>query len=189
MKLSVIVNVPNTIGYLRIGFLVASIFVSGPAFVVLYGLSSLLDFFDGHLARMLNQCSLLGSSLDMITDRVSTVVISLRIIQKRAEYLQLLSLYIIFDLISHFIYFHMSTLLGKHHKGTGNRILRVYYDKRVLGPTCLLSEVFFMYIYCFNYKGALLYILGGATAIKTLFHLAQLSEAVSGMSDIRCIEK
>ncbi|AFM97711.1 CDP-diacylglycerol insitol-3-phosphatidyltransferase-like protein [Encephalitozoon hellem ATCC 50504] len=184
MKLGVIFNVPNTIGYFRIGLLVASVFASGPSFVALYGLSSLLDFFDGHFARMLNQCSLLGSSLDMITDRVSTVVISLRIIQKRSEYLYFLSLYMVFDLISHFIYFHMSALLGKHHKGTKNRILRIYYDKRVLGPICLLSEVFFMYAYYFGGKGALLYTLGGITTLKALFHLAQLSEAISSMSDI-----
>ncbi|ADM10953.1 CDP-diacylglycerol insitol-3-phosphatidyltransferase [Encephalitozoon intestinalis ATCC 50506] len=184
MKSNVIFNVPNSVGYLRIILLVLSVFAPGRGFVVLYSLSSLLDIFDGHLARMFGQCTLLGSCLDMITDRTSTVVISLHIIHKRPEFLQLLVLYIVLDLVSHFIYFHMSALSGKHHKGTDNKILRTYYDRRVLGPICLLSEVFFMYVYCFSNRGILFYTLAGIVATKTIFHLAQLFEAISAISNI-----
>lgn len=35
-------------------------------------LSALLDAFDGHAARILNQCSKFGAMLDMLTDRVAT---------------------------------------------------------------------------------------------------------------------
>lgn len=184
MNPKVAFNIPNTVGYFRIALLVLSTFTSGLGFIVLYGLSSALDFFDGHLARMFNQCSQLGSCLDMITDRVSTVVISLRIIHAKPEYSQFLALYMIFDLVSHFIYFHMAALSGRHHKRTSNRVLRIYYDKRVLGPICLLSEVFFMYVYYINHRGMLLYVLTGIATAKAVFHLAQLSEAICGMSDI-----
>ncbi|KMV66754.1 CDP-diacylglycerolinsitol-3-phosphatidyltransfer ase-like protein [Encephalitozoon cuniculi EcunIII-L] len=189
MKPSVIFNIPNSLGYLRICLLILSTFASGSTFVVLYGLSSSLDFFDGHFARMLNQCSLLGSCLDMITDLTSRVVILLRIVQRRSECLQLLTIYMVFDLISHFTYFHMAALVGRHHKRTDNRFLRIYYDKRVLGPICLLSEMFFMYMYHSSSRGPLLYVLASITVVKTGFHLIQLVEAISGISNIHYCTK
>lgn len=175
-------NIPNTIGYVRIALLLGASCVSGGAFVGLYGVSSALDFFDGYLARMFDQCTLLGSCLDMITDRVSTVIISLHIVQKRSDFLLFLSVYLVLDLVSHFVYFVMSALSGRHHKSTSNRILRIYYNKHVLGPVCLLSEVFFMYLYLVGGRGWILHALAAVAALKTLFHAAQLVEAVSSIS-------
>ena len=184
MTPDVVFNVPNTVGYLRIALLALSVFTSDLTFVVMYGLSSSLDFFDGYLARMFNQCTVLGSCLDMITDRVSTVVISFRIIQRKSGFSAFLALYIIFDLISHFIYFLKSALVGKHKK-TSNRVLRIYYDKRVLGPTCLLSEMFFVYAYYSSNAGCVLYVLAAVAVVKTAFHIVHLFEAISGISKIR----
>ena len=92
---------------------------------------------------------------------------------------------IIFDLISHFIYFLKSALVGKHHKKTSNRVLRIYYDKRVLGPTCLLSEMFFVYAYYSSNAGCVLYVLAAVAVVKTAFHIVHLFEAISGISKIR----
>lgn len=185
MKLGIVFNVPNMIGYIRIVLLVFSVFASELAFGMLYISSSALDFFDGYFARMFNQCTVLGSCLDMITDRVSTVVISFRIIQRKGEFLPLLSLYAIVDLISHFVYFLMAALEGKHHKRAGNRILQIYYNKRVLGPICMLSELFFVYLHYFDGHGCILYCLTGVAVVKTTFHIAQLFEAISGISEIK----
>lgn len=184
MSSTVIFNVPNSVGYLRIALLILSVFSSDLTFVMLYGLSSVLDFFDGYFARMFDQCTMLGSCLDMITDRVSTVVISLRIIQRKDGFSSFLALYIIFDLVSHFIYFLMSALVGRHHKKTNNTVLRIYYDKRVLGPICLLSELFFVYTYYFDSRGWVSHFLTAVAMAKMIFHVAQLFEAVSGVSKI-----
>ncbi|KTG34482.1 hypothetical protein cypCar_00036090, partial [Cyprinus carpio] len=68
--------VPNLIGYARIVLALISFFLMpccpGPA-VFCYLLSALLDAFDGHAARALNQGTKFGAMLDMLTDRCATM--------------------------------------------------------------------------------------------------------------------
>jgi CDP-diacylglycerol--inositol 3-phosphatidyltransferase len=180
MKSSTTFNIPNMVGYIRIILLVLSIFASSEsAFIVLYSLSSGLDFLDGHIARLFNQCSALGACLDMITDRVGTVVISLRILTKHEHLHHFLATYLILDLLSHFIHFHASALVGKHHKENANWILRLYYKKAFLGPICLLSELFFVATYYLEPRGYLWSLLAVAAAVKMGFHVVQMLEAIS----------
>jgi CDP-diacylglycerol--inositol 3-phosphatidyltransferase len=186
MRSSTVFNIPNTIGYARIVFLVLSAFASSDlAFIALYSLSSGLDFLDGHAARLFNQCSILGACLDMITDRVGTVVISLRILTKHEHLGGLLALYLIFDLVSHFIHFHASALDGRHHKENASWMLKIYYNKTFLGLICLFSELFFISTYCFGTSGCLWHLLAGVAGVKMGFHIVQMLEAISCVGRVR----
>lgn len=69
--------VPNLIGYLRFAFLFAvfPLYTHSPlAALVCYGLSQLLDAFDGMAARHFNQSTRFGAVLDMVCDRASNGV-------------------------------------------------------------------------------------------------------------------
>ena len=71
---NVFLFVPNLIGYARIVLMIiAFYYMTNPeqytVTVACYMLSQLLDAFDGHAARILNQCTKLGAMLDMLTDR------------------------------------------------------------------------------------------------------------------------
>jgi CDP-diacylglycerol--inositol 3-phosphatidyltransferase len=70
--------IPNIIGYFRFGFLFISLFTyrDYPIYTILcYGLSQLLDMFDGMAARKFNQSTDFGAVLDMVCDRASDAVI------------------------------------------------------------------------------------------------------------------
>ena len=70
--------VPNIIGYIRYIFLFASLFTyqTHPILTLLcYGLSQLLDMFDGMAARKFKQSTNFGAVLDMVCDRASDAVI------------------------------------------------------------------------------------------------------------------
>lgn len=180
MKTEVVFNVPNTIGFIRILLLAVAIFTKDALMIVSYCISALLDFFDGYTARKFNQSTMLGSILDMITDRISTVIISFKIIEKKPEITKFLAFYVFVDLLSHFIYFHVNGILGVHHKSQEgkNVILKIYYNKQVLGPICLLSELFFVDQYMFPKGHGLSKVLTGAVVAKCFFHIAQLYSAI-----------
>lgn len=75
---SVFLYIPNIIGYFRFVFLLAILFTyqhSPIITIFLYGLSQLLDMFDGMAARHFNQCSNFGAVLDMVCDRASNGVL------------------------------------------------------------------------------------------------------------------
>ena len=76
--ITVLLYVPNLIGYARVILTIISMltFLTLPTTTVMcYASSFILDFFDGHAARALNQCSNFGSVLDMVTDRCSTAYV------------------------------------------------------------------------------------------------------------------
>lgn len=69
--------VPNLIGYLRFAFLFAvfPLYRTQPlAALLCYGLSQLLDAFDGMAARYFKQSTKFGAVLDMVCDRASNGV-------------------------------------------------------------------------------------------------------------------
>lgn len=77
-KWSVVWFVPNLIGYARILLLITSYFYKDRNFGIfasLYFASFALDFFDGPCARMLHQTSRFGGMLDMLTDRMGTLML------------------------------------------------------------------------------------------------------------------
>lgn len=69
--------VPNIIDYVRIVLLLVSYYAMycKHAFyaMTLYGISMVLDHFDGYFARLLNQRTEFGKCLDMIIDRISPI--------------------------------------------------------------------------------------------------------------------
>ena len=72
--------VPNLIGYLRVAMALLAftlMAISGEDYwlvaVLLYIGSFVGDLFDGWAARKLDQCSVMGGLLDMITDRCATL--------------------------------------------------------------------------------------------------------------------
>lgn len=67
--------VPNLIGYARVILAAASLYYMPfhpKICTVLYGVSCLLDAFDGLAARLLDQETKFGAVLDMVTDRCTT---------------------------------------------------------------------------------------------------------------------
>ena len=138
MSLKIIFNIPNTIGYIRFILLVASIYVYLP---ILYSISVFLDLLDGEIARYFSQCTFLGMILDMVVDRLSTIVVLYK-----CEYSPFLLVLVLIDQLSHFVHFTVSAKQNFHHKRVDG-LLQIYYDKRVLVPVCFLSEFFFISYY------------------------------------------
>nr|KAF6489023.1 CDP-diacylglycerol--inositol 3-phosphatidyltransferase [Molossus molossus] len=144
--------VPNLIGYARIVFAFISFYfmpccpLTASSF---YLLSGLLDAFDGHAARILNQGTRFGAMLDMLTDRCATMclLVNLALLYPRATLLFQLSMSL--DVASHWLHLHSSVVRGSEsHKMidlSGNPVLRIYYtSKRVLAPcpcVCVLGGV------------------------------------------------
>ena len=91
-KQSTLLYIPNLIGYLRIFLLLLSTYYAtlpNPRILLfssLYATSALLDAVDGFVARALNQCSNLGSVLDMITDRLTTASLCIILTQYYPKY-------------------------------------------------------------------------------------------------------
>ncbi|XP_051001245.1 CDP-diacylglycerol--inositol 3-phosphatidyltransferase isoform X2 [Acomys russatus] len=130
--------VPNLIGYARIVFAMVSFyFMPCCPFTAssFYLLSGLLDAFDGHAARALNQGTRFGAMLDMLTDRCSTMclLVNLALLYPRATLLFQLSMSL--DVASHWLHLHSSVVRGSEsHKMidlSGNPVLRIYYTSRV----------------------------------------------------------
>ncbi|XP_070340701.1 CDP-diacylglycerol--inositol 3-phosphatidyltransferase isoform X3 [Equus asinus] len=131
--------VPNLIGYARIVFAIISFYfmpccpLTASSF---YLLSGLLDAFDGHAARALNQGTRFGAMLDMLTDRCSTMclLVNLALLYPRATLLFQLSMSL--DVASHWLHLHSSVARGSEsHKMidlSGNPVLRIYYTSRFL---------------------------------------------------------
>ncbi|KAF5140156.1 phosphatidylinositol synthase [Vairimorpha ceranae] len=185
MNVSVLLNIPNLVGYIRLLLLVIGIFQDTKLFLTLYAISSSLDFLDGYLARMFNQESVLGACLDMFTDRISTVIISLRIMKEKKQMQKFISLYVLIDLFSHFTHFYISSLDNVHHKNANNIILKVYYYKPFLCLICFFSECFFIHTLS-EYKFGIIYrFTYYCTVMKMIFHIVQLIDALLKLSDYK----
>lgn len=168
-------NIPNTICYARILLLVMSLKYYFP---VMYIASVSLDLVDGEVARRLGQCTVLGSILDMAIDRVSNIVILCKIISKERG--NLLILLLVLDFLSHFLYFTGSMFTKVHHKrSTG--LLSVYYNKRMLIPICMFSEMYFVACYL---SLKVRFVLSIFYFVKSFFHAIQLINAIGMISEI-----
>lgn len=147
--------VPNLIGYARIALAFISFFLMPccpwPA-VFCYLLSALLDAFDGHAARALNQSTKFGAMMDMLTDRCATMCLLVNLSLLYPSYTFLFQVSMCLDISSHWLHLHSSTIKGSaSHKTidlSGNPILRVYYtSKPVLFVMCAGNELFFCLLY------------------------------------------
>lgn len=147
--------VPNLIGYARVVLAFISFLLMPccpwPA-VFCYLLSALLDAFDGHAARALNQSTKFGAMMDMLTDRCATMCLLVNLSLLYPSFTFLFQLSMCLDIASHWLHLHSSTIKGSaSHKSidlSGNPILRVYYtSKPVLFLMCAGNELFFCLLY------------------------------------------
>ncbi len=98
--------VPNLIGYLRVVTGLASFYFALDKetfwyFFGLYGFSYALDALDGVAARRLNQTSLFGGLLDMVTDRFCTAGLLAVLATLHREYFVHFVFLMILDIVSH----------------------------------------------------------------------------------------
>ncbi|XP_029914400.1 CDP-diacylglycerol--inositol 3-phosphatidyltransferase [Myripristis murdjan] len=168
--------VPNLIGYARIVLALLSFYLMPccplPA-VFCYLLSALLDAFDGHAARALNQSTKFGAMLDMLTDRCATMCLLVNLSLLYPSYTFLFQLSMTLDVASHWLHLHSSMMKGAaSHKTidlSGNPILRIYYtSKPVLFVMCMGNELFFCLLYVLHHieePAAWLYWLQGVCAV------------------------
>jgi len=192
MNLSVVFYIPNIIDYLRIALLMTSIFLKGGPFAAAYGLSVSLDYFDGLLARKLQQVSVLGGALDMIIDRISTAIILFKTAVEKPKYASWCIAYVTIDFVSHFIFFLVAAYTGMHHKKFSDNIfLSLYYQKSFLYLMCLGSELCFITLYLMSSKGPnsrwmeiFVGLLQSIAAVKTFFHVVHFVVGVLVMSTI-----
>uniref|UniRef100_A0A3P9P4H1 CDP-diacylglycerol--inositol 3-phosphatidyltransferase n=1 Tax=Poecilia reticulata TaxID=8081 RepID=A0A3P9P4H1_POERE len=147
--------VPNLIGYARVVLALLSFYLmpSSPwPAVFCYLLSALLDAFDGHAARALDQATKFGAMMDMLTDRCATMCLLVNLALLYPSYAFLFQLSMSLDIASHWLHLHSSTVKGSgSHKTidlSGNPILRLYYtSKPVLFVMCAGNELFFCLLY------------------------------------------
>lgn len=130
--------VPNVIGYARIVLAIVSFYYmpfDATIAVTTYLLSGLLDAFDGHAARALNQGTKFGAMLDMLTDRCATMCLCVVLAMFYPKWALFFQLSMALDISSHWLHMHSSMMKGSDsHKKidlSGNPILRLYYTSRV----------------------------------------------------------
>ena len=86
-------NIPNILTLSRLGFIPIIMVVfflpyewARPTAAWLYGLAAVTDWFDGYLARKLNQQSALGEFLDPVADKLIVAVALILIASEAAQY-------------------------------------------------------------------------------------------------------
>ncbi len=145
--------VPNIIGYLRFAFLFAlfPLYNTHPLpALICYGLSQLLDAFDGMAARYFKQSTRFGAVLDMVCDRASNGVMLAVLAGLYPEWSWVFLGDIVLDLVSHWYQMYVSLLRGQHHKEAPSayRLLNLYYgNKTVLFTLVAGNEVFLLAAY------------------------------------------
>ncbi|EPQ58229.1 CDP-diacylglycerol--inositol 3-phosphatidyltransferase [Gloeophyllum trabeum ATCC 11539] len=151
---NVFLFVPNLIGYTRIILAAASLHWMSyhPKYCTLaYGISCLLDAADGHAARALGQSSKFGAVLDMVTDRCTTSCLLCYLCSAYPEYAMGFQFLMTLDFSSHYMHMYSSLITGsRSHKAVTSevsRILRFYYDPKILFVMCAGNELFFVALY------------------------------------------
>uniref|UniRef100_A0A8C6WNS8 CDP-diacylglycerol--inositol 3-phosphatidyltransferase n=1 Tax=Neogobius melanostomus TaxID=47308 RepID=A0A8C6WNS8_9GOBI len=157
--------VPNLIGYARVVLALICFFLlpccPWPA-IFCYLLNVLLDEFDGHAARALNQSTKFGAMMDMLTDRCATMCLLVNLSLLYPAYTFLFQLSMCLDISSHWLHLHSSTIKGSvSHKSidlSGNPILRDIptFILLLLFPACSVcdvrgNELFFCLLYLLHH--------------------------------------
>lgn len=198
----VLLYIPNLIGYFRVISAIASFATmkNHPYYTfILYGISGLLDAFDGYAARKFNQGTKYGAVLDMVTDRCATSSLICYLCVIYPNYCVLWQLLVSLDLSSH--YMHMYAMLSTgstSHKNVDkeqSKILNLYYtNKTVLFIVCLINELFYvaLYLHSFNFfwlGTVLTWASVPVWAFKQFANIIQLKAAALILANIDATEK
>ncbi|AFZ80631.1 CDP-diacylglycerol-inositol 3-phosphatidyltransferase, putative [Theileria equi strain WA] len=164
-----ILNKPNLVTFTRFLLLLTSFYFAerNPfRFLFLYVVSATLDIFDGNIARLFHEETIVGGLFDSSLDRVSTLYIYLLVLRKHPDILHHMYLITVLDVFGHGIHNYACALIGKiNHKSVKDAILllRVYYENRNFMGACIISyETFWLslYIRSFHDKLSGIYTLG-----------------------------
>ena len=188
MHLKILLYIPNIIGYLRILLLILAYTLQKTSYTLFftsYFLSFALDALDGIAARALNQCSKYGAVLDMLTDRMATLLITFICIQlPNSPLSNLLIFVIILDLVSHWLQTLVAAKGGVHHKSMKSyfKLLDFYYgNKFFMCCLCVGYEMFFLvYVFMFSFgdfSGLTVFVMvlsGFLGGVKSFINVQQL---------------
>lgn len=200
--------IPNMIGYLRVATALISLVLmkSHPKLMTwIYGVSCLLDAFDGAAARRYNQSSRFGAVLDMVTDRCTTASLIAYLCVLYPSWIVLFLILISLDLASHYMHMYSSLASGaKSHKSISenkNLFLRLYYGNRnFLFTCCAFNELFFVglyltsfyhepTIYNFNKPQLLCIVTFPLWLFKQLMNVVQLLSAAVNLAEMDASDK
>lgn len=141
--------IPNIIGYLRfISLCIGTHMAVSPRekkwvwFVFFYGLSYVLDAFDGCCARRYNMTSKFGAGLDMICDRAQNSVMYFVLSMMHPDYSFAFYLCFLLDFGSHWLQFMSSASSGAHHKGKNSKenwLVSLYYNNSMVFKIVVLG--------------------------------------------------
>jgi CDP-diacylglycerol--inositol 3-phosphatidyltransferase len=154
----VLLYYPNLIGYLRVIFMLLSLYYGRRDWticVACYCIAFGGDVVDGFVARAFDQCSSYGGILDMVTDRISTAGFLCMLSSLQPQYSFYFSLLAVLDIASH--WFHIASVSGAGHKNeetlrNRNPILKWYYSIYILfGYCCVSAEFFYIFLYIHHY--------------------------------------
>lgn len=207
-EVNVFLFVPNLIGYARVILMFFAFFYMldkdmYQITVFCYMLSQLLDAFDGHAARALNQCSKLGAMLDMLTDRCSTLGLIMALGMLYPKCFFLCQCYAVLDIASHWLHLTAANIAGTSHKQidlSQNPFLYYYYQNRiVLFSMCAGNEIFFSVSYLLYFSSGpmisglsiftiLWYITAPVMVIKSVISLIQLVAAAKNVVSVDVVE-
>jgi len=154
---------PNLIGYVRIGLSIFAFWAGCRKdekgflwFVIAMGSSQLLDIADGMVARAYDQCTLFGQLLDMMVDRMSTVLsVFLNVAIMKDDRIKVaLAVMLITDVSGHWVNTLATSMIDStaSHKTVddcdGLPFLELYYTNKI----CMLVahssyEIFLMALY------------------------------------------
>eukprot|EP00760_Papus_ankaliazontas_P000327 PhM_4_TR10054/c5_g3_i1/m.42509/K00999/CDIPT; CDP-diacylglycerol--inositol 3-phosphatidyltransferase len=162
---SVYLYVANLIGYVRVALALwcfAIAYDQPVAFLAAYTISFVLDAADGHMARLLGQCSTFGAILDMITDRFATgglVLILTHLYRHERMCVVAGTMLIALDLVSHYVRMYSTASGGrKSHKDCDAAsfwFLNLYYTNRtVMALCCIGQEGFYLLAYAAAFWGS-----------------------------------
>lgn len=125
-------------GYLRIVLAAGSLFETSlhpRTCSLFYGISCLLDAFDGYEARYFDQSTLFGVMLDMVTDRCTTACLLVFLASAFPRWIMVFQGLIALDMASHYTHMFATSALGdKNHKSVDKSqswILNLYYTNKV----------------------------------------------------------
>ncbi|CAH2238355.1 jg18001 [Pararge aegeria aegeria] len=158
-KENIFLFVPNIIGFARIILAIIAFYVMRTNCLLACGCyitSALLDAFDGHAARLLNQSTKFGAMLDQLTDRAGTAGLVMTLATFYPEYTFWFQMSLVIDITCHWLYLHTTTLQGKtSHKFidmSENPIMHLYYtNKNVLFTMCAGNEAFYTGLYMMHF--------------------------------------
>lgn len=208
MTENVYLFVPNIIGYARVVLAIISFYYMPTNYVAAvwcYMISGLLDAFDGVAARALNQCSRLGSMLDMLTDRAATMCLLVTLSYFYPTYMFWFQISMTIDIVSHWLHMQSALMKGADsHKKIdleGNFILRHYYtNRKILFCMCAGNEMFYSMLYlCHFTYGPVVAGLGvwqwlcilsfPVAVVKSIISLVQLAAAAMNVVAIDVSER